>query len=39
MSKGKINETGASGIIRQIVGNAPDNQRKSMVTWLVLVVK
>ena len=31
MSKGKINETGASGIIRQIVGNAPDNQRKSIL--------
>jgi len=31
MSKGKINETGASGIIRQIVGNAPENQRKSIL--------
>ena len=31
MAESQISEDGASGIIRQIVGNAPDNQRKSIL--------
>ena len=31
MAKGKINEQGASLAIREIVGNAPNEQRKSIL--------